>query len=110
LRMKQHYLGGDEYLRPTSITYNMASSAFTWVGQFELANGLLEEIDLDYLAGNDSAKPDVILFDIVLESWSKSRSCDMPQPVDAILEEYLVNYLTTFVSQIQLPTTDMVPP
>jgi hypothetical protein len=29
LRMKQHYLGGDEYLRPTSITYNMASSAFT---------------------------------------------------------------------------------
>jgi pentatricopeptide repeat protein len=84
--MQQQHLAGDKFLRSNTITYNTVISAFARAGQAERAEALVEEMYSDYLDGNDSAKPNVRSFSVVLDAWSKSRSRDAPQWAEAILE------------------------
>jgi pentatricopeptide repeat protein len=87
LTMKQQYLAGEEsYLRPNTIAYSAVISALARAGQAEGAEALLEEMDSDYLDGNDSCKPNVLSFSVVWDAWSKSESPDAPQHAESILE------------------------
>jgi hypothetical protein len=68
------------------VVNDYSSRAFAWAGKAERAETLLEEMNSDYLDGNDSSKPNVRSFNTLLDAWSKSRYRDSSQRPEAILE------------------------
>jgi hypothetical protein len=60
-------------------------SAFARASLAVHVEGLLEEMHSNYLDGNDTAKrndtakPDIISFNTILNALSKSNSCDAPK-------------------------------
>jgi pentatricopeptide repeat protein len=68
--MQYRYKGGDEDMKPGVITYSSVINAHAQQGNAERAEALWEEMYLDFMNGNESAKPNIQSLNIVLDAWS----------------------------------------
>ena len=68
--MKEQFQDGDMAACPDVIKYTTCISALAKVGHAERAEALLLEMCEDFLGGNEKAKPNSKLFEIVLNSWT----------------------------------------
>jgi pentatricopeptide repeat protein len=85
-RMQSLWKQGHATVRPNVICYNTVMSAYAKQGRAAEAEALLEEMYVDYsINGNESAKPTMISFTVVLDAWSKSKSRHAPERAETIL-------------------------
>jgi pentatricopeptide repeat protein len=74
-------------LKPNAVIYNSVLNAYAKRGQAKKAEALLQEMYDDYYHGNESARPNLRAFAVVLNAWSKSRFPDAPQRAEDILKK-----------------------
>lgn len=86
--MKEQYQDGDCGACPDVIKYTTCISALAKCGHAERAESLLREMCEDFLGGNQKAKPNSKLFEIVLNSWTGEygRSNSDPQRAERLLK------------------------
>jgi pentatricopeptide repeat protein len=68
--MKEQFNEGDDAACPDVIKYTTCISALAKKGNPDHAESLLREMCEDFLGGNQKAKPNSKLFEIVLNSWT----------------------------------------
>jgi pentatricopeptide repeat protein len=83
--IRKLYASGDIDFQADAKMYTVVLNAFARRGKAEKAEALLESMIEDSLNGNESARPNVISFSVVLNAWSKCRSNDAPERAEAIL-------------------------
>ncbi|GAX09744.1 hypothetical protein FisN_19Lh213 [Fistulifera solaris] len=84
--MKEQFIEGDEAACPDVIKYTTCISALAKNGNPDRAESLLQEMCEDYLGGNQKAKPNLKLFEIVLNSWTGAYKNDPdPHRAEALL-------------------------
>jgi hypothetical protein len=84
-RMLTRFRGGDESLRPDAAAYSNVLQAYIRGPNAPRAEDILWEMVSDYLNGNNSAKPSLRLFNIVVAVWSKMESPHAPERAESIL-------------------------
>jgi pentatricopeptide repeat protein len=73
---------------PDAISYGTVISANAKQGEAAKAEALLKEMFLDYSTnGNESAKPTMIDYNVVMNCWAKSRQLEATEKALALLRE-----------------------
>jgi hypothetical protein len=84
-RMLTRFRGGDESLRPDATAYSSVLNAYIGGPNAPRAEDILLEMVSDYLNGNNSAKPCLRHFNVVVTVWSKTESPHAPERAESIL-------------------------
>jgi pentatricopeptide repeat protein len=75
--------------RPNFVTYSTIMNAWAKQGHPERASEVLRLMYDDYLAGNETAKPDLQSFNTVLASYIKCKDRDAPARAEVFLKHMM---------------------
>jgi pentatricopeptide repeat protein len=92
--IRRLYAMGDIDFQPDAKMYTEVLNAFARRGKAVKAEALLESMIEDCLSGNESVRPNVISFSVVLNAWSKCRSNEAPERAEAVLSRMRELYQT----------------
>jgi len=89
--MQDMYHRGDEAACLDVIKYTTCISALAKKGHPDQAESLLNKMSADYLGGNEKARPDSKIYDIVINSWTGGFGSN--EHIDAERAESLLRHM-----------------